>query len=361
MDRYPILEISIKKLKNNAKILKSLCNKSGIEPCAVIKGFCAQTDMVQEIVGAGYKSVGSSRVEQLRQIKQAKFDGKTLLVRIPMKCELEDVVKYCDTSLESEKQTLIWLNEEAKKQGVIHNVILMRDLGDLREGIFDPIELVALAYFTEKDLDNIHLYGIGANLICYGSVAPTVKNLTELVQNAKMVEEKIGRKLEIVSGGSTSSVPLVARGEMPKGINHLRIGEAIVVPYDLDFSWNTHIDGMSNDVLTLKTQIVEINDKPTKPIGESGINCFGSYREYADNGIRKRAIVALGEYDMGNYEKLLPKDIAIKVLGASSDHTILDIEDSKTQYELGDIIEFNLRYQSMLFSTSNTMVYKKKI
>lgn len=360
MERYPVLEINSSVVRKNAEIIKSICNDAGIEPCAVIKGFCGQPDIVKEIVDCGYKSLGSSRVAHLKTVKEVYPDIDTLLVRIPMKCEIADVIRYCDISLESEKETLILLNEEAKKQNVVHKVIIMRDLGDLREGIFDADRVVQMAQFVETQLDNLHLYGIGANLTCYGSVAPTVKNLTELVNNAKAVEECISRKLEIVSGGSTSSVPLVADKTIPQGITHLRIGEALVVPYDLEYSWNCIIDGMSNDTLVLKAQIVELNDKPTKPIGEQGINCFGSYREYEDRGIRKRAILALGEYDVGNYEKLVPKDPDITVLGASSDHTIVDIQDSKIPYRLGDIIEFNLRYQSMLFTTSSSMIEHKK-
>lgn len=360
MERYPVLEINTSVIRKNAEIIKALCNKSGIEPCAVIKGFCGQPDIVKEIVGCGYKSLGSSRVAHLKEIKELYPETDTLLVRIPMKCEIPQVIRYCNISLESEKETLVLLNEEAKRQNTVHKVIVMRDLGDLREGIFDAEGVVEMAEFVETQLDNLHLYGIGANLTCYGSVAPTVKNLTELVNNARMVEQRIGRKLEIVSGGSTSSVPLVANGTIPEGITHLRIGEALVVPYDLEYSWNCVIEGMSNDTLVLKAQIVELNDKPTKPVGEQGINCFGSYREYEDRGIRKRAILALGEYDVGNYEKLVPKDCDTEILGASSDHTIVDIHSSKKQYRLGDVMEFNLRYQSMLFATSSCMIEKIK-
>lgn len=236
MDKYPILEIDGDALRQNATILKELCNRANIEPCAVIKGFCAQEEIVREIIAAGYTSLGSSRIEHLKQIKVAGITAQTLLIRIPMKCEIEDVIRYCDISLESEIKTLMWLNEEAKGQGVIHKVILMRDLGDLREGIFNADDLTQVAEFVENQLDNLYLYGIGTNLTCYGSVAPTVENLSELVRNSKTVEEKIGRRLDVVSGGSTSSLPLVAKGDMPKGINHLRIGEALVVPYDLKFS-----------------------------------------------------------------------------------------------------------------------------
>ncbi|MDD4089824.1 MAG: alanine racemase, partial [Tissierellia bacterium] len=80
-----------------------------------------------------------------------------------------------------------------------------------------------------------------------------------------------------------------------------------------------------------------------------------------DRGTRKRAIVALGNQDLGDSSRLIPKDKDMQVLGASSDHTILDIHDCKTEYKLGDIVEFNILYQAMLMTTLSDFVHKKII
>jgi len=358
MERYPILEIHRKVLRQNAEALLTKCRKQGIEPCAVVKGFCNCRPITEELVSAGFRTLASSRIEHLRDIREAGFPVKTLLLRIPMACEIEDVVRMSDASLVSEKKTLLALEREAKKQGTVYSVILMRDVGDLREGIFDAGEFVGTAVYVEKELPHLHLLGVGANLTCYGSVVPTAENLGELCRNAEEIERRIGRTLEVISGGSTSSLPLLLQGGMPRRINQLRIGEALVVPWDLFYTWNCPEEDMSNAGLILKAQIIECGKKPTKPIGRQGINCFGSYREYEDRGVRKRAILAIGEYDIGNYEKLVPTDPGVRVLGASSDHTIVDIEDSSRTYEVGDIMEFELRYQSMLFATENPFVRK---
>jgi len=145
---------------------------------------------------------------------------------------------------------------------------------------------------------------------------------------------------------------------MPKGINNLRIGEALMLTSELETSYNCKIEGLSTDTLILKAEIIEINEKPTHPIGELGVNCFGNCPTYVDRGIRKRAILAMGAFDYGNWEKLIPRDKGIEILGASSDHTIIDIQDSEKNYKLGDIIEFTLRYQAMLFTTSNNLITK---
>lgn len=361
MERYPMLEFNLKKLYNNIKIVTKLCEDNGIKVAGIIKGFGGIAEGAEEMVKGGCYQIGSSRIEQLKALKDRGFDIPLLLVRIPMMCEIEDVVKYSDISLVSEKETLNLLNKEAKAQNKIYGVVLMYDLGDLREGVFYKEELIRLAEYVEYESDNLYLEGIGSNLSCYGSVAPTTENLSQLAEAATEIEEKLNRKLNIISGGGTTTLPLLVRGGVPKKINHLRIGEGINNTQDLPLYWDTNIEGLDPDVFVLKAQIVEINEKPTHPIGQLMVNAFGDLPHYEDRGIRKRAIIALGNQDLGDSSRLVPKDKNMIVLGASSDHTILDIHDCDTEYKLGDIIEFNILYQAMLMTTLSDYVHKKII
>lgn len=361
MEKYPILEINLSKLYSNSKIVTEFCGKNNINVAGIIKGFGGVYEGALEMARGGCRQIGSSRIEQLKNMKIKGIDVPLLLVRIPMFCEIEDVVKYSDCCLVSERETLDMLNSEAKKQDRNYKVILMYDLGDLREGVFTRKELIDLSLYVENSLENIELEGIGSNLSCYGSIAPTAENLGELSAAAEEIEEKIKRKLNVVSGGATTTLPLLIKEGLPSKINHLRLGEAINNAQDLPIYWGCEIDGLSPDTFVLKAQIIELNAKPTHPIGKLTVTAFGEVGKYEDRGIRKRAIVALGNQDVGDCSKLIPKDKNIKVLGGSSDHTILDIEDCSTQYKLGDIIEFNVLYQAMLFSTLSEYVTKKII
>lgn len=361
MERYPVLEINLKKLYENTKIVTKLCRENGINVAGIIKGFGGIAEGAEEMAKGGCYQIGSSRIEQLKALKDRGLDIPLLLVRIPMMCEIEDVVRYSDICLVSEKETLNLLNAEAKKQNKIYGLVLMYDLGDLREGVFLKEELIELAEYVEYQLDNLYLEGIGSNLSCYGSVAPANENLSQLAEAAIEIEEKLRHKLNIISGGGTTTLPLMVRGGVPKKINHLRIGEGINNTQDLPLYWDTNIEGLDPDVFVLKAQIVELNEKPTHPIGQLMVNAFGDLPHYDDRGIRKRAIVALGNQDLGDSSRLVPKDKDIQVLGASSDHTILDIHDCKTEYKLGDIVEFNILYQAMLMTTLSDYVHKKII
>lgn len=359
MEKYPLLEVNLSKIYSNTKIVTELCSNKSIMVAGIIKGFGGIVAGAKAMVDGGCVQIGSSRIEQLKELKKKEFKVPLLLVRIPMLCELDDVVKYSDMCLISEKEALIKLDKVAKKQNKTYGVILMYDLGDLREGVFTKEELIELSKLVEYELHNLKLEGIGANLSCYGSVAPTTENLNELATAAEKIENILKRKLDIISGGGTTTLPLLVKDGVPSKINHLRIGEGINNTQDLPLYWNTHIQGLDKDTFVLKAQIIEINEKPTHPIGELMVNAFGEHAHYEDRGIRRRAIIALGNQDVGDSSKLVPKDENIKVLGASSDHTILDIHDSTVKYKLGDIIEFNVLYQAMLFTTLSKYIKKK--
>lgn len=355
---YPLLEINSAVLLSNTRILTKLCGRYGIDVAGVIKGFNGIPECGRIMVDGGCRQIASSRIEQLIKIKKYDRSIKTMLIRIPMFSEIPYAVAYADISLVSELQTLRLINSEAIIQGKTHKVILMYDLGDLREGVFLRDELLALALEVVNNLKNIELYGIGTNLSCYGSVTPTNTNLTELKNAAESVEAATGIRLHLVSGGATTVLPALIRGDVPPKINHLRLGESIICAQDLPLYWNCNIDGLSKDTAVLKAQIVEVNSKPTFPVGERGVAAFGKTKTYVDRGVRKRAIIAIGNQDVGDCQKIIPRDSDIQVLGASGDHTILDIEDCKHEYRLGDTVEFNVMYQAMVYLTMSPSVHK---
>lgn len=198
--------------------------------------------------------------------------------------------------------------------------------------------------------------GVGTNLGCYGSIKPTVQKMEELCEIADRIENKIGRRLEIVSGGATSSFPLVLEENMPERINNLRIGEGIILARDLKELWGLDMSYLYQDVFTLKAEIVEIKDKPTHPVGEIFIDGFGNRPVYEDRGIRKRAILGIGKLDYALNDKIIPRIEGFEVIGASSDHMIADIEDSGRNLKTGDIISFDICYPAMMYLTNSKYI-----
>ena len=348
---YPILEIDLKKIYHNALTLNSKCLEQNISVSGVIKGTNGLIEIAKEFEKAGLTHIASSRIRELIAVNNSNIKLPTMLVRIPMKSEIENLVKYVNISLNSELETILEIEKECKKQNKTHKVILMYDLGDLREGYFIEENIIKTALYIENNLKFVKLHGIGSNLSCYGSVVPTKTNLTTLCNIATKIENKINRNLDIISGGATTSVPLLFKNEIPKKINNLRIGEAILLAADLEEFWNVDMSDMYKDTFILKSEIIEIKTKPSHPIGELFIDAFGNRPIYTDIGKRKRALLAIGKKDIGDHDKLIPLDKNIKIVGSSSDHLIIDIEDTTETYNIGDIIEFKMYYQAMLFSS----------
>jgi len=73
---------------------------------------------------------------------------------------------------------------------------------------------------------------------------------------------------------------------------------------------------------------------------------------YEDRGIRKRALLGMGKVDVAFPDMIYPRDKGIEVIGASSDHLILDVEDADRELKVGDIVEFDLCYATIVYVTN---------
>lgn len=355
--KYPQLEVDLSILRSNARQVITRCQQQGIRVCGVVKGVDGLPEVARAMRLCGAEELGTSRLEQVERCRAAGVGGPWLLIRIPGLSELPDVVRLCETSLQSERVTLDALEEECVLQGKTHRVIVMADLGDLREGFWDKDEMVDVCVHVERELPHVELAGVGVNLTCYGSTKPTPEKMQALLDIAARIEKRIGHKLEIISGGATSSYTLVHWGTMPAGINHLRIGENILLGKDLQVNWGIQdMDYLRMDGFTLRAEVVEVREKPTYPIGEFAIDAFGRKPVYVDRGIRRRAILALGRADVGELESLIPREAGLTVIGGSSDHCIVDVEDCPRRLEVGDIVEFSLCYSHLLYATSRSDV-----
>ena len=356
---YPQLEIDLKKLRYNAREVVNRCRRCGIDVCGVTKCYWSDPKIAQTYLDAGAKHLGTSRLSQIRKMREAGLQTEYLLLRVPQMCELGEVAELADYSLQSDLDVMKALNHECEKRDVVHNVIVMADLGDLREGFWDKDEMVDACVFVDRSLHNLHLAGIGVNLGCYGAIQPTPEKMTDLIAIARRIEERIGRPLEIISGGATSTFSLVHWDTIPAGINHVRIGEGVALAYDLPYIWGIKdMDYLYCDAFTLKAQVLEVRGKASYPQGKFCIDCFGDVPTFEDRGFRKRALLGVGRADVGTVEKLRPRLKGVEVLGGSSDHLIVDIEDCERPIKPGDMLEFDMCYATIVGGTISPDVEK---
>ncbi|MCF6464120.1 ornithine racemase Orr [Clostridium sp. Cult1] len=352
---YPKIQIDLKKLDHNVKTIIDLCKKKDIEVAGVTKVFCGHPEVAQAYVDSGVSYLADSRIENLVKLKQFKIPK--ILLRLPMISEVEKVVEYADISLNSELNTIKELSKAAMEKDVNHKILLMVDLGDLREGYFDEDEIYRVTEEILK-LEGIKLLGIGTNLTCYGGVIPSKLNLGRLTEIGKKIENRFNINLKIISGGNSSSLHLLLNDIQIPEVNMLRLGESLVL--GLETAYGNRIENTYDDVFQLTVEIIEIKEKPSLPIGEIGRDAFGKIPSFEDKGIRKRMIAAIGKQDV-DFDTLIPQDSGVTILGGSSDHLILDGTDSEIDYKVGDKIRFNLSYGGILRTMTSEYVKKELI
>ena len=348
----PILEINTKKVTENAKKLHDFCASKGVELVFATKGFSARPEMIRAAMAGGITAFADSRMKNIMAAKDAIPGLKYLLIRIPAIPEAEEVVRWADWSLQSQIEVIRAVSEAALRQGKVHPIILMIDVGDLREGVFGREQLDEIVPQI-LDCPGVKLVGLGTNVGCYGSVLPSVDNTAILVELRDYLNNTYGCSISVLSVGGTCALKLLEDGVMPAGINQLRVGEAVL--YGEDTTGNRFLDGYHHDAFLFKAQVVELRRKPSVPIGERGRDCLGNTPDYPDRGVRLRAICAAGKQDVA-WAALTPTLPGAEMIGASSDHLIVDVEDCGGQVQVGDWLEFRCGYMAVLDATTSAYV-----
>ncbi|MER9439704.1 alanine racemase [Mesorhizobium sp. M0618] len=350
----PQVAIDLGRIERNARTIVERCALSGIKVFGVTKGTCGMPQVARAMLRGGVAGIAESRFENIRRLRDSGINAPIMLLRSPPMARVEEVVRTVDISLQSELATIREISRIAERMGRVHDIMLMIDLGDLREGIW-PNDLIPTVEQIQA-FKGVRIAGIGTNLGCFGAIMPTPENLGQLVAHAYKTERLSGKSLDWISGGASSSLPLLLEGKLPAGINNLRVGEAILqggVETFRDTPWAE----LEPDACRLTSDIIEVKLKPSRPIGQSGYDAFGNQPVFPDEGDRLRAIANIGREDV-LVEGLTPIAKGIRVLGASSDHLLLDVADADPPPAVGDRLAFRMSYGAMLLAMTSEYVEK---
>ena len=347
----------IEKLKLNFDYLNNLFAQHQIKWSVVTKMLSGNKLFLTELLKLDINQVCDSRVSNLKTIKSIKPEVETVYIKPPAKRAIGGVVKYADISLNTELETIKMLSKEAQRQNKIHKVIIMMELGELREGVKreDFIDFYE-SVFEQKNIDVV---GVGANLTCLYGVLPNRDKLFQLSLYQQIIEAKFNKKLPYVSGGSSVTIPLIFQKLLPEGINHFRVGETLYLGTDV---YNDRpLANMSNHIFMLYSEIIELIEKPMVPEGTMGTNLEGDTYKFELEKIGQtsiRAIIDIGLLDV-EIKHLEFVDNDISIAGASSDVIVIDLGENKKKYKVGDLIEFKLDYMGTLRILNSKYVDKR--
>lgn len=353
---YIILDTN--KLKANFDFLNALFKKNDIKWSIVSKVLSGNKEYITEVLKLGNKQICDSRISNLKIIKSINPEIETVYIKPPAKQSINSVVKYADISMNTEIETISMLSKAAQKQGKTHKIIIMIELGELREGVMrdDFVQFYADVF----KLKNIEVVGIGTNLSCLYGVLPNHDKLIQLSLYKQLIEVKFNKKLPFVSGGSSVTIPLIFQNLLPRGVNHFRVGETLFLGTDVYN--NTTLKRMHPDVFTLFGEIIELYEKPVIPMGEFGTNVEGHSFDFDEKLIGQtsfRAIIDIGLLDVDE-KHIEPVNKKTNIVGASSDMLVIDLGDNKEKnYKVGDTLEFRLDYMGVLRIMNSKYIEKR--
>jgi predicted amino acid racemase len=351
------LQLNREKLKHNYEFLEKTFQKHHKDWAIVSKLLCGNRMYLEELLQYGPKELCDTRISNLKVIKSIAPDVQTVYIKPPAKRSIKSVVSYADVSFNTELETIKLLSEEAVRQKKRHKIIIMIEMGDLREGVLGD-QLIDF-YGSIFRLPNIEVSGIGTNLNCLNGVLPSQDKLIQLSLYKQLIEATFNRKIPWVSGGTSVILPMLLQKRVPEGVNHFRIGEALFFGNDLIHDQT--LPGMKEGVLKLFAEIIEIAEKPKIPNGELMENPSGETFEVDESDYGKtsyRAILDLGLLDI-SIDFLIPEDSKLNLLGASSDMVIVDLGEKPPAYKVGDLISFDLKYMGALGLLNSNYIEKK--
>jgi ornithine racemase len=346
----PRIEISLSQIRDNARMLSALYGQQGISLMGVSKVVLGEPAIVEALIQGGVQFIADSRLENIQRMKKAGLTAQFVLLRTASS-QAEAIIQSVNISLNTELTTLRELSYYAKAQNKIHHVIVMVEMGDLREGVL-PGELSQFIKAVLA-LPNIKIVGIGCNLACYGGVKPDRINMRHLSVLVNDLEKEFRMSLEIVSGGNSANYEWSQSAIDVGRINNLRLGESIFL--GRESVQRTAIPGLHTGAFKLVAEVIESKYKPSVPWGESGQDAFGNVTSFPDRGIRQRSIIALGRQDV--LVSGLKPPANLNILGASSDHIILDSHNYNLQ--VGDAVSFDLDYGALLAAMTSPFIKKE--
>jgi predicted amino acid racemase len=345
----PRLNIDLDKIYHNAHTLVELLADRGISVTGVTKATLGSREIADVLIRAGVQALGDSRIENIEGMRLAGLPVAMTLIRSPMLSQTDRVVTHADVSFNTELDVIRKLSHSGQEARRIHGIVLMVELGDLREGIM-PEHLLNTVGETLR-LPNVKFKGIGTNLACRSGVSPDADKMAQLSALAVSIEETFDLTVDIVSGGNSANLPWVFSGAEIGRVNELRLGESILL--GCEPVHRQPIDGLHTDAITLSAEVIELKVKPSKAWGEVGQTAFGERPPALDRGCISQTILALGQQDTDPGGLRPP--CGIDVLGASSDHLILE---SNHCLAIGAEMTFQLNYSALVRAMTSPFVAK---
>ncbi|MCX7667505.1 MAG: alanine racemase [Atribacterota bacterium] len=351
---YPRLEINLEIIRSNVITLLERCQQWHLRPVFVTKGFLADFPLVKMLYETGVRNFADSNLVNLLRIRTLFGRSVRLsLIRLPMRGELEAIRDHDIIPFVSHWGVLQDMNAVAQKKREKQKVILAVESGDAREGFLSD-ELLLIGEKMQK-LPWIEIEGIGSTLACLNGVLPGPAVMRWLIELKEKLRERLGGQKISLSVGGTTFMELWENEGNWEGIDEIRFGEAFL--FGSDISRKRTMDWLKQGAFIVWAEIVEVYSKGIARESLRGFDAFGETVSVPVFGQRKRALLALGKQDIDENQLYFP-GTGVKIVGATSNYLVVDIEESRENYRVGDVVGFRAGYGAVLRAFLSPYVVK---
>lgn len=346
-------------LAQNFKQLDQVFKATNKEWGVVTKVLCGYKPFLEEVLKLKPAVVFDSRLSNLRMVRSIDPSVRTAYIKPTPHSSIPHILEYADITFNTELETIFALNEMAGKRDKVHDIVIMIEMGDLREGVMrDDL----LDFYNEVfNLKHIEVIGIGTNLNCLNGIMPSEDKLIQLSLYSQLIEARFKRELRWVTAGTSVVYPLLLAGMLPSGINHFRIGETLF--FGNDIVRHEPIEAMRQDTFTFEAEILEVQEKPMAPSGIVGTNVAGQTPTYEIMDLAKtsfRALLDIGLLDIDTND-IQPLVSDYSVEGASSDMIVIDLGKNEHQLKVGETVSFRINYMGALRLLNSNYIEKRII
>lgn len=323
------------------------CASHGLEVIGVVKACHGFEPVVRRFVEAGCAGLAFSRLDSIVALSPEPGLPRTL-IGLTTPDEAQRTVSLADASHQSELSTILALADAATRQRRCHEVVLMVDVGDHREGLAPEQVYATARAVCELSSPYLKLGGIGANYACSSGRMPDAASLALIAELASSLEQTLGVPMNTVSVGGSVMLDWLDHNPVPPGIRQVRIGEAALLgtlPAVGRLAPDLH-----RDAFRLRGRIVELKQRQIGvDAGPTGADALGRRPKTGPIGQRLRALVDFGAVDTDPLA-LQPIDDGVELVSTNSDCTVFDVSGCSRELRVGDSLEFLVHYSALIRS-----------
>lgn len=326
-----VLQVDVDAIGRNAEVVGRLLARRGINLVGVTKGCLGDARVGAAMLAGGAVALADTRDQNLQRLRAALPNAELHRIYLPPLSgpfEPGDITYI--SSVEGARAVAAQTGGGAKQR----RVMIQLETGDLRDGV--PREdLLGLVSAVIED-ERLQLEGLSTNYACFEGTRDGVRESLRVIASAASELAAAGIPVERVSGGNSSILWLVQRGEtLPPKITELRCGEALL--FGCDALCDEEITGCRQDACRLRAEVLEMYTKP------------------AIGGRRRRLVLGIGRQDLDSGAVRFVHE-GLSEIGRSADYLVVEQAEVRSMTKVGDFVQIIPSYEALVAAWTSPYV-----